>query len=154
MECHVSCHGHNPGCPDTQNIAFQAHWTTLLQTHSPDRQYICRASCRVTGAAHGVLAPRACLVRYTHCNFGTFVSHGGHSTKHVTPFQGCDTSPTCSHWHSPQPISLTEMSHVPPLGAAQGVLTPKVNIPINQADENMMGQRLFRALLSRALPDG
>ena len=149
MECHVSCHGHNPGCPDTQNIAFQAYGTTFFQTHSPDRQYICRASCRVTGATQGVLVPKACLVRYAQCIFGNFVSHGGHSTNQVTAFQGCETSPTCSYWHSPQPVSLSEMSHVSPLG-----LTPRVIIPINQADENMMGQQLFRALLLRALPDG
>ena len=65
MKCHVSCHGRNPGCRDAQDVANQAHWTTLLQTLSPDRQCICRASCHVTGGAQGVLTRGAYLVRYT-----------------------------------------------------------------------------------------
>ena len=65
MKCHVSCHGRNPGCPDAQGIANQAHWNTLLLTLLSVKQYICRASCRVTGAAQGVLTPRADLVKCT-----------------------------------------------------------------------------------------
>ena len=65
MKSHVSRHGRNPGCPGAQGIANQAHWNTFLLTLPSVRQYICRASCRVTGAAQGVLTPRADLVRYT-----------------------------------------------------------------------------------------
>ena len=48
MECHVSCHGHNPGGPDPQNTAIQAHWSTLLQTHTlpPHKQLQALLSAR------------------------------------------------------------------------------------------------------------
>ena len=64
----------NQGCPDAQGIANQAHWNTLMLTLPSVKQYICRASCRVTGAAQGVLTPRADLYLLSECLFSFSIS--------------------------------------------------------------------------------